>query len=102
MPSRPIVVQFKSESEKVKALEDAAKLRHSLRFKDVLIRPDLTKAQRELNKLSEAALKAEAFQRNAALSNTEKDFFHWVILGRPGRRRVFKKENLAAAASSAV
>jgi hypothetical protein len=49
MPSKPIVVRFKSESEKVKALEGAAKLRHSSHFKDVLIRPDLTKAQRELN-----------------------------------------------------
>jgi hypothetical protein len=76
MPSRPIVVQFKFESEKVTALEGAAKLRHSLSFKDALIRPALTKAQRELNKLSEAALKAEAYQRNAALSNTEKDLFH--------------------------
>jgi hypothetical protein len=100
--SRSIVVRFKSKSEKVKALEGAAKLRHSSHFNDVQIRPDLTKAQRKLNKLSEAAFKAEAYQRNAALSNTEKDLFHWVILGRPGRRRIFKKEKLVSAASSAV
>jgi hypothetical protein len=79
-----------------------AKLRHSSHFKGVLIRPDLTKAQRELNKLSEVALKARAHQRNAAISNTDKDLFYCVILGRPGRRRIFKKEKLVAAASSAV
>ena len=77
---RPIVVSLRDEREKESILRGSSKLKDSHDWKDVYIRPDLTKAQREFMKKQEDQLKAEAASKNSLLKNGET--WEWKIRGR--------------------
>ena len=68
---RPIVVSLRDEREKESILRGSSKLKDSQDWKDVYIRSDLTKAQREFMKKQEDQLKAEAASKNSLLKNGE-------------------------------
>ena len=85
---RPIVLKLRNQHEKYEILDNCNRLKDHPQWKNVHIRPDLTKLQRECRKAHEAQLKAEASQKNAERKNGET--WEWKPRGRGLLRHLVK------------
>ena len=86
--ARPIVVKLRDQNHKEEILNSSANLRNHGQWKDVYIRPDLTKCQREFIKKQEEELQAEAMRRNSQLKNGED--WAWGVRGKGMQRHLTK------------
>ena len=86
--ARPIVVKLRDQNYKEEILNSSANLRNHGQWKDVYIRPDLTKCQREFIKKQEEELQAEAMRRNSQLKNGED--WAWGVRGKGMQRHLTK------------
>ena len=86
--TRPIVVKIRDPSSKEEILKGSTALKDHLEWKNVYIKPDLTKRQRELFKKHEEELREEAGRRNAHLKNGED--WEWGVRGRGLQRHLIK------------
>ena len=85
---RPIVVRVSSLQAKEEILKKSLTLKDHQQWKDVYIKPDLTKLQRTLFKKHEEEMKQEAERRNELSKNGEE--FTWVTRGGGLQRRLVK------------
>ena len=86
---RPIVVNLENPQEREEILRKASALKSESDWKNVYIKQDLTKNQRDLLKKQEEELKEEAQERNSLLKNGED--WRWVIRGRGFQRHLIKR-----------
>ena len=88
---RPIVLKLRNQHEKYEILDNCNRLKDHPQWKNVHIRQDLTKLQRECRQAHEAQLKVEASQKNAELKNGET--WLWKPRGRGLLRHLVKVQN---------
>ena len=88
---RPLIVRFKEEEKKERALNDARKLARKDEWKRVFLAPDLTPKQREEDRRKEEERKKEAEEKTAKATEEGKQG-KWIVVGQRGRRRVVWKE----------
>ena len=85
---RPIVVRLHQESEKETILKGSNKLKDHQNWKNIYLKQDMTKKQRDYSKAQEEELKAEAARRNSHLKNGEG--WEWKVRGKPLLRHLAK------------
>ena len=88
---RPIVVKLRNQQDKDEILDSSSRLKDHVHWKNVHIRPDLTKQQRACRQTHEAQLQAEASQKNAERKNGET--WEWKPRGRGLLRHLVKVHN---------
>ena len=88
---RPLIIRFKEEEKKERALNEARKLARKEGWKKVFLSPDLTPKQREEDRKKEEERKKEAEEKNAKARDEGKQG-KWIVVGQRGRRRVVWKE----------
>ena len=90
---RPIVVKLGNPHEKKEILGRTFALQSESIWKNVYIKQDLTKNQRDLLKKQEEELKEEAEKRNSLLKDREN--WRWIIKGKGFQRHLIKQQNEA-------
>ena len=88
---RPLIVRFKEEEMKERALNDARKLARKEGWKRVFLAQDMTPRQREEDRKKEVERKREAEEKNERAREEGKQG-KWIVVGMRGRRRVVWKE----------
>ena len=86
--TRPIVVKLRDLSDKEAVLSSSAALKDHQKWRNVYLKPDLTKFQRDFLKKQENELRAEALRRNSLLKNGED--WEWAIRGKGMMRHLTK------------
>ena len=90
---RTIVVKLVNPHEKNEILGRTSALQSESIWKNVYIKQDLTKNQRDLLKKQEEELKEEAEKRNSLLKDGEN--WRWIIKGKGFQRHLIKRQNEA-------
>ena len=85
---RPVIVTLHGEGDKETILKGSNKLKDHQHWKNVYLKPDMTKNQRDYIKNQEDELKAEAARRNSLLKNGEG--WEWRVRGRALQRHLAK------------
>ena len=83
---RPVVVRLKEANDKETIFWGSSQLKEHRQWKEVYVKQDLTKSQRDLMKKQEEDLKSEAARRNALLNNGEG--WEWKVRGRGLQRHL--------------
>ena len=85
---RPILLTLIRDKDRNLVLKNSGNLKDHEEYKDIYIKEDLTKSQRDFMKRQEEQLKAEAMLKNSQLKNGEE--WEWRIRGRGLMRRLAK------------
>ena len=85
---RPIQIRLREERDKELILSASHRLKGHQQYKDIYIKPDYTRAQREFIKDQTVKLREEAAQKNSLLKNREG--WEWQIRGKGLQRHLAK------------
>ena len=86
-------MKLEDPREREEILRGSSALKSELEWKNVYLKQDLTKNQRDMLKKQEEELKDEAQERNSHLKNGED--WKWVIRGHGFQRHLIKRREEA-------
>ena len=87
---RPILIRMPDIKDKEEILGKGYKLKDHPQWKNIYIKEDLTRAQREHIEQLNKKLASEAISKNAGLKNED---WRWVVRGRGMQRHLAKSKN---------